>query len=70
MRKHRAEGDVTDALDALHAGVELVVDDDAAAVVELDAGSLEVEAFGVGAAANSDQDDVCLKLKGLHETPR
>ncbi len=62
VREHRSEGDVTDALDVLHGRVELVVDYDAALVVELDADLLEVEALGVGSASYGDEDDIGFKL--------
>ena len=62
VRKHRAERDVTDALDALRARVELVVDHDATLVVQLNASSFEVKTFGVWTATNCDEDDVRLEL--------
>jgi len=61
VSQHGPEGDVTDALDVLLRGRELVVDDNAAPVVKLDTGGLEVEAFGVGAATDGDENDVSLE---------
>ena len=63
VREHGPEGDVADALDALHARVELVVDHDAALVVELHAGGLEVQALGVWPATDGNKNDVRLELQ-------
>lgn len=54
VSEHGSEGDVTDAADGFDRGVERVVDDDATSVVFFDAGGFEIEAFGVGTAANGD----------------
>lgn len=56
--QHGSEGDVTDALDILLRSCELVIDDNAPAVVHLDTSSFNVEAFGVGTASNCDEDHV------------
>lgn len=58
MGQHGSEGDVADALDVLLRSCELVIDDNAPAVVHLDTSRLNVEAFGVGAASNRDKDHV------------
>ena len=42
-------------------GPEIVIDLDLAALVGLEAGLVEVEAFGVGAPADRDEDDVGLE---------
>ena len=62
MCQHGPERDIADALDTLCASVELVVDDDASALVGLDTDRLEVEALGDGTTTDSDENDVCLKL--------
>lgn len=56
--QHGSEGDVTDAPDVLLRGCELIIDNDAASVVQLDACSLEVQTINVRAAADSDEDDI------------
>ena len=63
VREHGPECHVANALDALHARVELVVDHDAALVVELDTDLVETEPLGVWPAADGDEDDVRLKLR-------
>lgn len=64
MSQHRAEGDVTDTFDVLLRGGILVVDDNASLVVHFNSGSLNIEAFGVGPPADSDEDDIGLELEG------
>jgi hypothetical protein len=61
--KHGSEGDISDALDTLDRGVELVVDDDSTLVVELDADGLEVEVLGDGSSTDSNEDDVSVELQ-------
>ncbi len=58
VRQHRPRDDVADRIDALHAGREMRVDLDAAAIVERDAGFLQAEAIGVGHAADADQHHI------------
>lgn len=65
VRKHRAKGRVTNALDALAGGVVLVIHNNTAAVVRLDTDSLEVEATGHRATANRKEHAVGLNLFGL-----
>lgn len=60
--KHGAEGDITNAANVGDLGAVLGVDDDTAALVLLEANVLEAETLGVGAAANSDKNDVTLEL--------
>ncbi len=60
VRQHRAGDDVADGVDAGDVGLEMVIDDDAAALVLLDAERFEAEAFGVGHAADRDQHDIGL----------
>jgi hypothetical protein len=62
VRKHRSEGDVTDALDVRHACVELVVDHDAPARVDFDTDVFKSEAVDVWPAADGNEDNVCLEL--------
>ena len=50
--------DVADGVDAVDRGAEMGVDDDAAALVALDADLVEAEALGVGPPADGDQHDV------------
>jgi len=61
--QHWSEGNVTDAFDVLLGGSVLIVDNNASLVVHFNAGSLDVEAFGIGPPANSDEDDVSLQLE-------
>jgi hypothetical protein len=63
VREHRAERHVADAADVRELGAVLRVDDDAAALVELEADVLEAEALGVRAAADGDEDDVGFELE-------
>ena len=44
---------------------EMIVDDDAAALVERDAGFLQAEPFGVGHAADRDQHHIGLDRLGV-----
>ena len=52
--------DVADGVDAGDVGAEMRIDDDAAAIVALDAGRIEPEPVGVGHAADRDQHDIGL----------
>ena len=63
MSQHWSKGDVSDAFDTLDGGVELVVDDDSALVVFLDADRFQVQPFGVGTTANGQQDYVSFQLE-------
>lgn len=60
--KHGAEGDITDAADVGDLGAVLGVDDDTAALILLEANVLKAETLGVGAATDSDKDDITLEL--------
>jgi hypothetical protein len=60
--QHGSKRDITDTFDVLCTGVELVVNDDSALVIELYAGSFEIESFDVGTAAYGDKDNVCFEL--------
>lgn len=62
MRQHGAKSDITNALDALGGSVELVVNDDSAALVELDANLVEVETLGDWSTTNSNEDDIGVDL--------
>jgi hypothetical protein len=70
--EHGPEGDVADALDVRRARAERGVDDDAALAVELDAGLVEVQTLGHGAAADGDEHDVghelALRVSGCAES--
>lgn len=59
--QHGAESHVSDASDVGLVGSVLLVDDDSALVVLLDAGSLEVETLRVGSSANGHQQNVGIK---------
>ena len=61
--QHRTECNIPNTLDALHASVELVVDNDTALVVNLNTNSLEVEAFGVRATTNGNENNVSVDLR-------
>ena len=65
VRKHRSESNVTDALDVRDGSVELVVNDDTALGVDLNANLLEVEASCDWAAADGNKNDVRLELDEL-----
>ena len=65
VRQHRALDHVAERPDAFHRGVPVVVDLDAAATVEHDAGVFETEAFRVGLAAGRHQHDVGLQRFGI-----
>ena len=60
--EHGAERGVTDAADVGDLGAVLGVDDDTAALVELEANVLQAEALGVRSAADGDEDGLSLKL--------
>ena len=62
VREHGAEGAVADDADVRDFGPVFAVDDQAAAVVGFQAHGVEVEARGVGAAADGDEDDVGVEL--------
>ena len=62
--EHRPGDHVADRPDAGHLGAELVVGLDLAALVGLQPGLVEAEAFGVGPAADRDQHDVGLDRLG------
>ena len=65
VRQHRPGDDVADGVDAGDVGLEMRIDDDAAAIVALDADRFEAEALGVGHAADRHQHDVGLeRLRG------
>lgn len=61
VSQHGAESAVTDNTDVGNLGAVLLVDDETAAVVLLDTDFLEVEALGVGLAADGDKDDIGVK---------
>lgn len=58
VSQHGTEGAVTDDADVGELGAVLLVDDKTATVVLLDSNLLQVQAFGVRATANGDQDNV------------
>lgn len=62
VRKHGTKGHITDGTDVGDLGAVLLVNDDAATLVNLDPNVLEAEAFGVCAATDGDKDDVGIKL--------
>lgn len=63
VRKHGTESAVADDADVRDLGTVLGVDDQAAAVVGLQANVLETKTVGVRAAADRDKDDICVELK-------
>ena len=63
VSEHRAECRIANAGDTLHARAELVVNNDAAPVVELDANLIKSQAGGVWSATYGDQDDVRVELR-------
>lgn len=60
--QHGTESGITNAADVGDVGLELRVDNDAAAVVELDTNVLQAETLGVRATTNGDKDDIGFKL--------
>ena len=60
--EHGAESAVADDADVGEFGAVFGVDDQAAAVVGFETDGFEAEAGGIGAAANGDEDDVCVEL--------
>jgi len=63
--QHGSKGDITDAFDALDGGVELVVDDDSALIVFLDADRFEVQPFGIWTTAYCHQNHIRFELKRI-----
>jgi hypothetical protein len=62
VRKHRSEGAVTDGTDVRDLSAVLLVDDEAAPLVTLETNVVETKTRGVGAAADSDKNNVGVKL--------
>jgi hypothetical protein len=60
--QHGTECSVTDTLDSLDAGVELVVDNDTTSVVELDTDLFQSEVLGDRSSTDGYQDDVGFEL--------
>ena len=60
--EHGAEGAVADDADVWQLGAVLLVDYEAAFVVDVEADVFEPEAGGVGPAADGYEDDVCVQL--------
>lgn len=56
--QHGAEGNVTDHTDVGNLGAVLLVNDQTAAVILVDANVLEAQTLSVRATANGDQDDI------------
>ena len=65
VREHGTEGAVADDADVGELGAELLVDDQASAVVGFNADVFETEAGGVGASADGDENDVGFELGRL-----
>ena len=64
VRKHGTESAVADDADMRQFGAVLLVDDEAAFVVDFEADVLEAEAGSIGAAADGDEDNVGVELMG------
>jgi len=62
VSKHGAESAVADRANMGNLGAVLLVDDQAAALVNLEADVVEAETRGVWAAADSDKNDVGIDL--------
>ena len=60
VREHRAGDDVANGVDAGDAGLEIMADFDLATSVDSQARLVEGEAFGIGLAANGDEDAIGL----------
>ena len=66
----RRVDEVADGVDAVLAGAAELVDDDEAAVVDLDAGAVEAEPVGERAAADGHDDGVDLEVLAVAEVDR
>ena len=64
MGEHGAEGAVTDDANVWQFSAVLFIDDEAAFVVKVEVEVFEAETGCVGAAADGDEDDVCVELDG------
>lgn len=60
--QHGSKCDVADTPDMLLRGCELIINNNAASVVQLDACSVEVQTINIRATADRDEDDVCVQL--------
>jgi hypothetical protein len=63
VRQHGTESGVTDGTDVRNLGAVLVVDDDTASLVKLNADVLETKSLGVGTTSNSNEDNIGVKLR-------
>ena len=63
MCQHGSKGDITNAFDALDGGVELIVDDDSAFVVLLDADRFQVQPLGIWTTAHCQKNYVRFELE-------
>lgn len=61
--EHGAECAIADNTDVGEFGAVLLVDYEAAFVVDFEANVFEAKAGGVWAAADGDEDDVCIELR-------
>lgn len=61
VSQHGAEGNVTNDADVGDLGAVLLVNDEAAALILVDADVLNVQTLGVGATADGDQDDISIQ---------
>lgn len=61
--KHGAEGGITNTSDVGDLGSVLGVDDNTAALVDLEANVLKAKASGVGSSANGNKNDIGLNLQ-------
>ena len=52
MRQHGSERDIANAFNVLDGGVELVVDDDPAFVIQFYTDRFQIQSFDVGAATD------------------
>lgn len=60
--KHRTKCHITDTLDTLYGGVELIVNDNTTFGVNLNSDLVEVQTIDVRSATNGDQYYICFKL--------
>ena len=61
--EHRTKGHVTDTLDVLDRGAELVIDDDTTLVVFLDTNGFEVETLRVWTTTDRNQNNIGFELR-------
>lgn len=62
MSEHGPERHVTNTPDALHASVELIIDDNPTLRVNFNSDLLKTKSVDIRSAANCDEDNICFQL--------